>query len=174
MAGKYFLIGVLATAMVSAAGCQAPDSGVTDWRRSLTTEVVGVRTFIPSEPWRSFDPEGDPDPEGLVVTVYLESAIKAKGVFGDGDFQFRLYRVTHKPGGKRETEQVHEWTFNPEQARPWQLKKPTAYGCGYQFPLNWGALDVYGRDVELQARFVTRDGKMLVGRRHNLKVPLRR
>lgn len=174
-----------AAAVLSAAvaGCLRPASADADRKGAAPARtdpipprdanVVAVRTFVFPDPWLSFDPEGDPDPEGFRVTVVLESGVKPKGVFGDGKIVISLYRLVPQVGGTAKREQVYEWSFTPEQALAFLSRNPRVFGWGYGFRLSWGKTDVYGQDVQIVVRFIKPDGTVINGSPLTLRVPAR-
>ena len=133
--------------------------------------VIRVYIFAPAEPWVSFDPEGDPTPGGLRFSLFLEPGGSSKAVYGDGIIEINLYRMVSQRGGKPQRELVRTWEFTPEQALPYLLRRPTAYGWAYGMRLSWGDAKLAGQDIQVVPRFIRRDGQIVPGRPLSLKVP---
>lgn len=133
--------------------------------------VSSIHMIITQEPWISFDEEGDPNPEGFKIALFLASGSSFKGVYGDGTIEINMYRVITRRDKKKARVLIKKWEFDPAGALPYLLRRPTAYGWGYGFRLNWGDAEVYGKDVMIVCRFIRADNQIITGQPRWLKVP---
>ena len=133
--------------------------------------VNSVHMLIKQEPWISF--KDDANPGGLQINLFLGSGSSDKGVYGDGTIEINMYRTVARRDGRKARVLVKKWEFDPEQALPYLLRRPTAFGWGYGFRLNWGDADVLGKEVMLVTRFIRPDGQIVAGQPKHLKVPPR-
>jgi len=178
--------GVCVLLLSTACGAALDNDGVSSSRRRSAApqksdplpppekDIVAVAMFINSDPWLSFDPGGDQNPEGLRLTVWLQSGKGPKPVYADGTIQIEMYRIVKSRDGKRRRELAKQWTFDRDQAALWLPRQEGPLGWPYCFRLNWGEVDVYGRDIEIVAKFIAQNGQIITGRPASLKVAPRR
>lgn len=149
-------------------GCQATPE-------RLDSNIIRVATFYVNRPFVSFDAEGDPNPEGLKVTYYAVSGTTQRGAHGDGVIRFKMYAIDRRRGEEPVGRLVKTWEFTPAEARGWRVTRQSdLLGWPYQFYLNWGDVDVYGREVRIVPEFERRDGLVVRGSSRDLKVPQRK
>jgi len=174
---------VVIAALLGVAGCGQPTSTLGAGtpmgnhpiaRARMYDDIYEVVKFFPAMPWLSFDPEGDPDPEGFKVAVYLISSVTRKGEFADGVIHVRMWDTQTPLSGSKESQLIKEWTFTPEEALPVRVVKRTLLGNGYQLRLNWGDLDMLGRPIRVRIDYERKDGRMVLGQPHELRVPRKR
>lgn len=136
------------------------------------TDVYRVLCFYPPNMWKSFDPEGDLNPEGFSFVMYLVSRKTNKGTFADGTFRVEIYeRGEPDAAGRRLRRLVFE-TSAPMDQIPRRV--PTMLGSGYQPSVFWGDLDIYGADIELVIKYESPTGRVVPSETVNLKVPQRK
>jgi hypothetical protein len=144
---------------------------------ALRGDIVQVKKFYPVNPWLSFDEEGDPNPEGFKVNVYLVSAASGKGAFGAGDIIVTMY--SHPPSHPNAKEPPKpklekRWVLTPEDCLPFRAKREFVMGLGYGLRLNWGPADVLGKTVSVRVAFQRWDGKLIKSQPQTFRVPPRR
>lgn len=110
-------------------------------------------------------------PRGLVISSVYLSRAEPKGVFGDGIIRARLYTLEPTPEGGQKPVLVKEWPFDVEQAMPWRAKKETAMGWGYRLPLDWGDLDLSGKEIRVIVAFERPDGRIVESGKKDFRVP---
>lgn len=141
----------------------------------LEPNVLAVHLYATPTPWLKFKPEPDRKPDGLKLTLFLESTErtgkKVQGVRGDGLIEIALYRINRAATDAPPEQQVKSWQFDANQALPWLVRNRTGYGWGYGFRLNWEDAQVRGHEIRLQARFKRRDGAVLASAPVSLRVP---
>lgn len=150
---------------LSAVGCATTPS--------VSTDIVQVATFYNQEPWLNFDPIPTDVPGGLRFTLYLAPTGSPKGVFGDGTIHVEMYRVERAADGKVETALVRRWSFTTDEARVYRARDKRRLGWGYGIRLDWGDVDVLGREIMVIVSFERKDGRTVRGRPKNFQVPHR-
>jgi hypothetical protein len=154
--------------LAATTGCQGPTAS------GGRTDIVRVSTFYNTRaPFLSFQNPPDVVPQGLKFSVFLSAQHSEKGVFGDGEFVIDLYKVERDQSGEPRRQHAKKWTFNTEQAAPYRSIRRTEYGWGYGFRLNWGDIDVLGKEIMVTVSFHRKDGATVHGRAFYLKVPKR-
>ncbi len=159
--------------------CRAPTARESMRRQALkaplTSDIVRVVTYYANNPFVSFDPQSDPNPEGFKVTYYAVSSTTQKGAYGDGLIRFKMY-VIHRddPDQPPKGERVKVWEFASDEALGWRVARRTGLGWPYQFYLNWGEADPYGKEIRIVPEFVRRDGQVIRGSPKDIKVPPRK
>jgi len=66
---------------------------------------------------------------------------------------------------------IKEWEFDVEAAKPFRSKKPSIQGYGYRLPLDWGELDLAGREIRVIVSFERPDGRVIESSKKDLIVP---
>lgn len=136
----------------------------------LEPNVLGVACYYDSfNPW--IWNEDRTVVRGLKINALYLRGPNSIGVFGDGIIHPKLYVAYHDDQGKLAYKMVKEWTFDVQQAMPFRAKKRTKVGWGYALFLNWGDLNVQGRDVRLIVSFDRADGVMIAGSKKDFKIP---
>jgi hypothetical protein len=140
-----------------------------------TDPVMKVIPFFQPEPacFRSFDPEGDPNPEGFAFTLYLQSARTGLGIHPEGTLQVKMYRLEPTAQGIVTRNLVYESRPVPVHTLPHSTQR-TALGWGYAPSFYWGNADVLGYRVEVVVEFTGVDGRVVRSQPRPLKVPPRR
>ncbi|MCG3136690.1 MAG: hypothetical protein HJJLKODD_00525 [Phycisphaerae bacterium] len=163
------------TGLLLLGGCQTPQARSPEARRAmnvpLEADIVSVRTFYKNNPFVSLDPEGDANPEGIKMVYYAVSGRNGQGVPGDGLIRVKLFTIIYPSQGEPYGELQQTWEFNPQQAAGWRSMKKSVMGWAYQFTLNWGDADVYGREIRVVPEFVRNDGGIVRGSSNSFKVP---
>jgi len=139
--------------------------------KSDPTEIVRVICHYSPWPWLSFDVEGNPDPEGFGVVVYLASSQTGKGVFTEGQLHVEMYRW-QGAGKDRARERVCDWT-QPLEKLP-RAKRETVQGWAYAPQFYWGDADVLGRDIDVVISYLSPSGRVVRAVTKPLRVPARR
>jgi hypothetical protein len=169
---------VTAVVLAAVAGCQQPNStGVEQAAPPLPLEsnIVNVRTFFNEGSWISFNSDAPDDPEGLRLTVFLESGLTGKGVRGDGTLMVEMHRLrVDERSGRHSREKVFDWSFPPEEAILYMPKRESRYGWPYALRLNWKNTDVYGDDIQIVVKFKFRNGAVISGSPITMHVPARK
>ena len=161
--------------LLLADGCVQPQPGSAE--RPLESDIVEVKKFYSAFPWLSFDEEGDPNPEGFKMTVYLISSETGRGAFGDGDIIVSLYSYPPYQAGRRDGPNPtleKEWVLDPEAAMPFRAKTRKLMGYGYGLRLNWGDIDVLGKTISIRIAFQRRDGRLIKSQPQSFRVPARK
>lgn len=141
----------------------------------LDPDIVKVYTYSSNNPFMSFDEAGDRNPEGMKIAYYAVSARPPnKGAYADGLIRIKMYAVEEQEDGPPQGRLVKVWEYTPDEAWGWRSAKESVMGWGYQFFLNWGDADVYGKEIRLVPEFVRLDGKLVRGSPRSFKVPPRR
>ena len=144
----------------------------TQYTEGTESNIIQVSKFISDTPWLSFESDGSNKVGGIRVTVYLEGAGKPKGVFGSGTIVVGLYRVDRDAAGQELNTLMQEWELPPEKAFPWRAKKETFLGWGYSLRLQWDKkLDLAGKLIAVQVKYVRNDGSVVNSRSQMLRVP---
>ncbi len=156
-------VGLLA--LFTASGCATLDG-------RFRKNIVSVATFVDKRsPWLNFDDPPRDVPGGIKIPLYLTSHDSPLGVFGDGTLHVDMYRVDKAPDGSEEPAHLRRWTYDTQQAYMFGTRKKQRVGWGYQLMLNWGDVDVLGREVMFIVSFERLDGRMIRGKRIYFKVP---
>jgi hypothetical protein len=119
--------------------------------------------------FRSFDQQGDPNPEGFACIVYLFSGDTGKGVKGNGTLHVRMYRVKPSEQGKVTRELVQTWS--DPIASMTQTKRPYMAGHAYLPQYYWGDADVLGDQIEVVFEYEMPDGRRVRSAATTLRVP---
>ncbi len=137
--------------------------------------VMKVICLFRPEPacFRSFDPEGDPNPEGFTFTLYLVSARTEKGIHPEGTIQVKMYRLEPTDQGIVKRDLVYESRPVPAHTLTYSTRR-TALGWGYAPSFFWGNADVLGYKVEVVVEFTGVDGRVVRSQPRGLKVPPRK
>jgi hypothetical protein len=140
-----------------------------------TDPVMKVIPFFAPEPacFRSFDAEGDPNPEGFAFTLYLQSARTGKGIHPEGTLQVKMYRLEPTVQGIVTRALVYESEPVPVHTLTYSTQR-TALGWGYAPSFYWGDADVLGYRVEVVVEFTGEDGRVVRSQPRSLKVPARK
>jgi len=166
------------------AGCLEPGrAGLGDLDQSEARRLPGyssdpvmkVICLFRPEPacFRSFDAEGDPNPEGFAFTLYLQSARTEKGIHPEGTSQVKMYRLEPTAQGIVTRNLVYESRPVPAHTLPYSTQR-TALGWGYAPSFYWGDADVLGYKVEVVVEFTGTDGRVVRSQPRGLKVPSRK
>jgi len=94
-----------------------------------------------------------------------------KGVFGDGIIHVYMYVLEKDQAGRPARRLAREWTFTPEQAMPFRVKKKTVLGHAYRLHCSWGEEDYLGKRIEIEVTFERRDGRVVRSTPHVATVP---
>lgn len=140
---------------------------------SVSTDIVQVATLYSPEPWLNFDPVPTDVPGGLRFTLYLAPTGSPKGVFGDGTIHVEMHRVDRTADGKAEIALVRKWSFTTDEARVYRARDKRRLGWGYGMRLDWGDVDVLGREIMVIVSFERKDGRTVRGRPKYFQVPHR-
>jgi hypothetical protein len=166
-----------AAALPGLFGCNPEGGG---WRlqreqpvnSAADTDIFRVLCFYPANMWKSYDPEGDPNPEGFAFVMYLMSRDTGKGVFADGTFRVELYRRGELGSDGRRSRDLVFDTWAPMSALP--RRSRTMLGHGYQPYVDWGELDIFGADIEIVVKYESPSGRIVPSETVNMKVPARK
>ncbi|HEY3245309.1 MAG TPA: hypothetical protein VGM03_18360 [Phycisphaerae bacterium] len=135
-------------------------------------EVARVVCFYAQNPWMSFDPEGDPNPEGFRFTVYLASDKSGRGIIVDGQLRIELFRLENAGARQSVCDTRVDLSDLPRAA------KETTLGWGYVCPFTWGLntgeTDLLGHDLDVVVSYVAPDGHAIRAQTKSLRVPGRR
>ena len=124
----------------------------------------------PPRNFKSFDAEGDPDPEGFACgALYLISRDTGKGVLAEGMLDVKMYRLQAGAEGKLQREMVREWTVAMNSLP--RSNKPSAMGWGYAPMFHWGDVDVLGAEIELVFEYESPEGHKVRSQTHHFQVP---
>lgn len=164
---------VLAPVMSGCAG-PGPQSGDTDPIRQSACPIVKVVCFFEPTPrqFKSFDPEGDPNPEGFACTLYLVSRETGKGVHVNGTLHVYMYRLDPTPDHGVERTLACDWS-QPLNQLP-RSKRPSMMGWGYAPRFHWAAADVLGSQVEIFVVYESPEGHKVRSVTHSFKIPSRK
>lgn len=169
----------LAWLAIAALGACGPDAGKSGDRwlgkfhsTPKTPEIVRVVCIYRQNPFRSYDPEGDPNPGGFGFTLYLESHKTGEGVLADGTLRAKMYIIDRDPRDQPVRTPVQEWSV-PLDRVP-RSKKPSVMGWAYVPQFAWGNADVLGKEVEVVVSYEAPDGRIVRGQTKRLLVPHRR
>jgi len=172
------LAGMLAAVVIP--GCETPGStGGTD--RAPTpaevaqargeTDIVNVVALYDSvNPW--IWTEDRSRVHGIRINALYLFGPNDKAVFGEGVIRPKLYVMEKGDDGKKKAVLKREWSFDVDEALLLRAKKETAWGWGYWLPLDWGDLDVSGREIRMVIAFERRDGFVVKSSNKHFPVPL--
>jgi hypothetical protein len=163
----------LLAAVSVAAGCESfGSSGRGGGFRTapIDDDVVEIINYYPLLPW-TYDADGRV--AGVKVRTYFKSGKREKGIYVTGPISVTLSEVWRGRDGQFHRERIHEWSFSRAQADGFRIVKPAIGGDSYGFFLHWPTdLDVMGRTIELVFHYQRSDGKFIIGRPWQRKVPL--
>ncbi len=146
----------------------------TPYRVAGHRNITNVSTFYnTSSPWLNFDNPPDNVPQGLKFSVFLTASETELGVFGDGVFTIDLFLIERDEENNPIRTPITKWKYTTEQAMPFRSKRPTKYGWGYGFRLNWGDADVLGKEIMTIVSFQRASGAVVHGTPFYHKVPHR-
>lgn len=147
-------------------------AGQPDYLADTETNIIRVNKIVSSSPWLSFDPDGTRKVDGIRITVYLESADRPKGVFGDGIITVQMYRLERDKSGQETAALAQEWVLPPEKAYQWRATEESMLGKGYSLRLRWDKdANVNGKQVAVLVKYQRPDGRQIASTRQVLKVP---
>jgi hypothetical protein len=172
-------LGVAGLALVALGACEPGAGKSGDWwlanprAKPKSPEIVRVVCIYRQDPFRSYDAEGDPNPEGFSFTLYLESHKTGKGVLADGTLRAKMYAIDRDPQGQPVRTPVQEWSVPLKQVP--RSKKPSVMGWAYVPQFVWGGnADILGKEVEVVVSYESPDGRIVRGQTKRLLVPHRR
>lgn len=152
------------------AGWQNGDPTPDEVARMLEPNVLGVSCFYdPLNPW--IWNSQHMQVRGVRINALYLRGPNYTGVFGDGVIRPRLYVLTRDEQGKQEYRLLKEWTFDVNQAMPFRAKRRMTAGWGYALFLDWGDLNLTGRNVRLTINFERTDGVVISGSKKDFRVP---
>jgi hypothetical protein len=134
-------------------------------------EIFRVLCFFPINMWKSFDPAGDPNPEGFTFVMYLLSHESNKGVYAPGVFRVRIFMVEQLEDGTSARGLVFDQTADMDEL---PRRDATRFGVGYQPEVTWGEVDLLGKDIEIVIQYETPDGRKVQSQTKRVKVPTRK
>lgn len=145
----------------------------TDSPSLVPPEDVGQVICLYQPPFfRSYDAEGDRNPEGFKFNMYLRSRKTGRGAFTTGKLQTRMYRLDHQPDGPMQRTEACAWTQDladvPRTTREFEL------GWAYVPHFYWGKADVLGSEVEIVNWYEAPDGRKVYAQTQRTQVPARR
>ena len=134
--------------------------------------IVQIVKFYTRGPWLQFRQDGGPRPDGFKVSaLYLIDGQTDRGAFGAGTIAVNLYVVERDEQGDDVATKIYEWEYDAQKAMPFRAKKRTLQGWGYQLRLNWGDLDLSGKEIEIEILYRRLDGQTVNSAPKRLKVP---
>ena len=137
------------------------------------TDVYRVVCFYPPNMWKSFDPEGDLNPEGFSFVMYLISRKTNKGILTDGNFYVEIYKRGEVNESGRRPRLLMFQTNAPMSVLP--RRAPTLLGAGYQPIVYWGDdLNLLGEAIEIVIKYESPTGRTVASETVNVKVPDRK
>ncbi len=151
-------------------GPQAPKKPVAAPKGATTTDnIVEIAQFYASQPW-IVDDEGRY--VGLRVRAYFVSGETGKGAFVPGTITASLFALTTRPDGTYSREKVYDWTFDAQQAYPFEIPKPSPMGYSYGLILRWPPeLNLMGREIQVVLSYQRQNGQLVVARGIQHTVP---
>ncbi len=164
------VLGIVALGFV-VAGCNDPNWSLDPKQSATKSDIYKVVCFYPANMWRSFDEAGDRNIEGFTFILYLISSSTERGAHASGHVEVQLFRVDTV--GEKQSNRVlaYQWS-RPTDELP--QRNPTKLGHGYQPSVDWGDLDVFGKELEILVRYVAPDGTIIPSRTATLTVPARK
>jgi len=158
------LIGCLAAAAL--AGCETPGPTSQPKRAPTPMQVAQMQTepdiaavvaiYNSTDPW--IWTEDRSRVRGIVVGGLYLIGPDDKAVFGDGVIHPKLYLIEKDAEGRQKAVSAKEWSFDVDEALLLRSKKETTFGWGYLLPLDWGDLDLSGREIRMLIVFERSDG----------------
>jgi hypothetical protein len=170
-------LGLAGLALVAVGAC-GPEAGASGggWLGNLhpkPPQIVRVVCIYRQDPFRSYDAEGDPNPEGFSFTLYLESHKTGKGVLADGTLRAKMYAIERDSQGESSRRPVQDWSVSLDKVP--RSKKPSVMGWAYVPQFVWGDnADILGKEVEVVVSYEAPDGRIVRGQTKRLLVPHRR
>lgn len=164
---------VLLALTIAASGCNDPNWSFDQNRRerAVKSDIYKVVCFYPPNMWRSFDEAGDRNVEGFTFIMYLISSGTERGALADGTIEVLLYRVDTVEDKQSNRVLAYQWSRDMSDIAE---RNPTKLGHGYQPSVNWGSLDLFGKEIEILVRHIAPDGTIIPSRTATLKVPARK
>ena len=162
-------------ALLAAAGCaEGPTWNLGGQSTSAPPmappEDVGQVICLYQQPYfKSFDREGDRNPEGFKFNMYLGSRKTGRGVLTHGTLQTRMYRRDPQPDGSVQRTEVCAWT--QDLADVPRTTQEFALGWAYVPHFYWGDADVLGTEVEIVTWYEAPDGRKVYAQTQTTKVP---
>lgn len=140
-------------------------------RMTVEPNISAVAAFYDANRWWLKSPDQSGITGIKVGALYLFGP-KGMGVFGEGVIRPKLYILERKPDGSRTPVLAKEWSFDINQAIPLRAKKPTAMGWGYALFLDWGDLELAGKEIRMIISFERPDGHVVQSGKRDFRVPL--
>jgi len=132
-------------------------------------DIVAVYHFWHQMPWLR-------DSLGRVVgfktRVYFQSAQTQKGAFVPGRIFVWLRSIEPDPQGGYRRRDLHFWELDRDAAYGFRVTRESVAGYSYGFALRWpDDLRLEGREIEVEFAYERRDGRLIRGRPHRMRVP---
>lgn len=122
------------------------------------TRILDVVAYYPT-PIRWIWTEDKSRVRGVVVSALYLVGPNGKGVFGDGIVCPKIYLRDRLAGeGGAQPKLIKEWELKPVDLYLLRSKKPSVQGHGYMLPLDWGDIDLGGREIQVVISYQRSDG----------------
>ncbi len=154
---KTILVISLAAITLAQTGCQSsrPQSHRTTASRRKQPIIQRIACLYDQRPWLTkLDLAGDRDAEGIKYRVFLDPGT-GKGIWTDGQFAIKMYRLDRTRDGKLQRTLVSDWNY-PSSAI--NTIKSNLLGQGYHLFLRWHSKDLAGHEIELVTQFTDSNG----------------
>lgn len=154
---KTIFILSLVAATFAQTGCRSTgaQSHRTTSSRRKQPIIQRIACLYDQRPWLTkLDLAGDRDPEGIKYRVFLDPGT-GKGIWTDGEFVIKMYRLDRNKAGKIERTLVSDWIY-PSNAM--NTIKSKLLGQGYYLLLRWHSKDLAGHEIELVTQFTDSNG----------------
>jgi len=158
-------VGAVVVALIGG-GCQRGGAG-SPLRHRRPSDIHGVRCLYDPKPWLNADAAGDPDPEGILYRVFLDTG-SGKGVLRDGRFHIEMYEVRRSDTGEIERTLSSDWWIPTSELGTVSAK---ILGEGYKLQLRWAKKDTAGHEIELITQYIDPDGDVTRSATKRLRVP---
>lgn len=149
---------------LSAAGCVNPGP------RGGGPAITRVVTMYELIPWENQDPGRDAKPEGFSFYMYLFPEEARRGVHREGTLYIKIFQRTRTGDGDSIRELVDTWTY-PTSDIHRSATPNRRFGDFYRVILSWMPYDLSGTELEVEARFEDRHGRVTYAARKDLLVP---
>ena len=162
------------------AGCDPAAGGIRPPVRDSAADKVArmptepnilnvVAVYNPYTPW--LWTEDKARARGIYIGGLYLIGPNWQGVFGDGVIKPRLYVMERQPDGTKAPVLVKEWSFGVEEVLPFRGKMRSKLGWGYGLPLDWGDLNLGGREIRVVVAFEGSDAQIVTSAKKDLIVP---
>lgn len=150
--------------------CVAVTGCVTPGPRAGGPPIARVVTLYELNPWLNLDPGRDAKPEGFSFVMYLFPEKAQRGVHREGTLHVGIFQRRRAGDGDSVRELVDTWNY-PTSDIHRSATPNQRFGDFYRVRLSWMPYDLSSAELEVEARFEDRHGRITHAASKNLLVP---